>query len=146
MKTLKRNQQILNYCRLLESETKVYDENGNWTGERVPIYSAPQEMYANISPASGVSATQIFGDLDQYDHVVVTDDTNCQMDESSVLFIGKDYEETVVDAYKIVPIGPGLNPLVVPIQYSQPKNNYIVVRVSRSLNSIAYAVRKVPVS
>ena len=49
-------------------------------------------MLANISQATGQSNTEQFGNLENYDKVIVTDDLNCPIDENSVLFIDKEPE------------------------------------------------------
>ena len=103
------------------------DEWGNVveSGEQTVGYSAPVQMYAHISPASGASDVEMFGNLDNYDKVIVTADMTCPIDENSVLYIDTTPTETDGEwsAY-----------------------NYIVRRVARSINSISIAVRKVEVS
>ena len=103
----------------------IIDEYGNETGETVRHYARAVEMYANISPATGQSQVEQFGNLDNYDKVIVTDDMNCPIDEHSVLFIDKQPEYSTD---------------------SLPIYNYIVKRIAKSLNSISIAVRKVDVS
>lgn len=124
VRTLKRNQRGFYYC-LYTGADEIVDEYGNATGEFPPIYAAPVYMKANISPATGVSATEQFGNLDSYDKVIVTDDMECPIDEHSVLFIDKAPEHSLDGA----------------LMY-----DYIVRRVAKSLNSISIAVRKVTVS
>lgn len=104
------------------------DEWGNSveTGESTLTYGSPVEMKANISPASGVSMTEQFGSLDNYDKVIVTGDMNCPIDENSVLYIG------------ITPTYDETNQVWSP-------HNYVVRRVAKSINYIAIAVRKVDV-
>lgn len=124
MKTLKRNKQGFYYCLYTGAE-EITDEYGNATGEYIPVYSEPVYMEANISPATGVSATEQFGGLDSYDKVIVTDDVNCPIDENSVLFIDKAPEHSLDNT----------------LMY-----DYTVRRVAKSLNSVSIAVRKVTVS
>ena len=122
MRTLSRNKQKFWYCLYSGVET-VTDANGNETGKNT-TYSAPKQMCANISPAAGRVQTEQFGNLANYDKVIVTTDMNCPIDENTVLFIDK------------VPEYRGSTPLY----------DYIVRRVSKSINSITIAVRKVNVS
>ena len=123
MKILHRNKQKFYYC-LYESKSPAVDDYGNETGETI-TYGEPVAMYANISPATGVSSTEQFGNLDNYDKVIVTDDLNCPIDEHTVLFIDKEPEYNAD---------------------TDPVFNYIVRRVAKSLNSISIAVSKVEVT
>jgi len=102
------------------------DEWGNTveTGEYNIGYSDPVSMCANISPASGASITEQFGNLDNYDKVIVTTDMDCPIDEDSVLYIG-------------------ITPTQTDGEWS--KHNYVVRRVAKSINGISIAVRKVDV-
>ena len=124
MKALVRNKQKFYYALYVGSEP-ITDEYGNETGEPIVEYSEPVEMWANISPATGISQTEQFGNLDSYDKVIVTDDLNCPIDEHSVLFVEKEPEHNLEDG----------------LMY-----DYIVQRVAKSLNSISIAIRKVDVS
>ena len=124
MKTLTRNKRKMWYC-LYAEQTAQYDEYGNETGEPKITYGNAVPMFANISQATGQSMTEMFGNLENYDKVIVTDEMDCPIDENSVLFIDKEPEYDTA----------GL-----------PVYDYIVRRVAKSLNSISIAVRKVKVS
>lgn len=124
MRTLNRNRTKFWYCLYQDAE-EIYDEYGNATGEYTPVYSEAQEMWANVSPASGYAQTEQFGNLDSYDKVIVTDWKNCPIDENSVLFIDKQPEHDV--------------------STNAPLFDYTVRRVARSLNSVSIAVQKVNV-
>lgn len=120
MKTLKRNQRQFWYCLQNESE-EMTDEYGNPSIG----YDEPVQMKANVSEATGYAQMQQFGIIDDYNKVIVTDDMNCPITESSVLFIDKEPEHD---------------------SSGQPLYDYIVKRISKSLNSISIAVKKVSVS
>ena len=124
MKNLARNKRKFAYC-LYTGHTPLYDANGLETGEYKLTYSAPVECYGNISPATGQSVTEQFGNLENYDKVIALDDVNTPIDEESVLFIDKPYEQ---DAD------------------GNPMFDYIVGRVARSLNQVSIAITKVKVS
>ena len=70
----------------------------------------------NVSASRGVASEEMFGISTNYTKVLVTDDVNCPIDEHSILWIDK--------------------PVTGP-------HDYVVVRVAKSLNSIAYAVLEV---
>lgn len=108
-----------------ENINYVIDENGNHDGEIIPNYAEPILMLANISPATGQANVEQFGNLEDYDKVIVTDDTACPIDEDTVLFVDKE---------------PEFN------DDNEPMFDYIVKRVSKSLNSVSIAISKVKVS
>ena len=119
MRTQKVNRTPFYYALYL-GERMETDEDGNYTGEKSPRYSSPV-LYkkANVSPATGMSNTEQFGNLENYDKVIVTGDMSFPVNENSILWI-----ETVG---------------------TRVPYNYIVKRVSRSKNGISIAVAKVKV-
>ena len=145
MRCLERNKRQFYYCLLLGNSAYVVDENGNRTGERIPYYDREAAMYANVSPATGRSVEEVFGDLADYDHVIITDDMNCPIQEDTVLFLDKEPEHRSVTVSVAIPIVQG-GYIVDTHQtktYSIPLYDYVVKRVSRSLNSVSIAVSKV---
>lgn len=125
MRLLKRNLKSVWY-RLYQSRNPEYDDEGWETGEAEVDYGDPVEMKANVSPATGTAQQEIFGTLDSYDKIVMTDDMSCPIDENTVMFIDRqpEYEE-----------GELIN-----------THDYIVKRVAKSLNHISYGVSKVNVN
>ncbi len=115
MRTLNRNKQSFFYANYIRTED-VADAAGNYTGEQRVVRTDPIAARGNISAARGDATVVQFGTNIDYDSVIVMDETD--MDENSVLWIGA--------------------PLVKP-------HNYIVKRVSRSINGVAIAIRKVDV-
>lgn len=123
MRTLKRNMVSFWYSLYRESEP-ARDENGLLTGEKTSSYSTPETAWANISPAGSAVTVQPFGTDIRYDKTIVMADPKFPVDEHSLLRLDGDPE---YDS------GGNLIP------------DHIVVRVSRSLNSVSYAVRQVKV-
>lgn len=121
MRTLQRNKRDVWYA-LYQGVTELTDSDGNYTGEEDITYSAPVKIRANVSPATGQSNEEMFGNLADYDKVIVTDEVDIPVDENSILWI---------DAVPTTGI----------VGY-----NYIVRRVARSFNYVAIAVRKVDVT
>jgi hypothetical protein len=146
VRTLHRNKKPFWFC-LFEEKIPIVDEYGNDSGEYIVRYGTPTKMSANISPATGYSQTEQFGNLENYDAVIVTDWMNCPIDENSVLFIGKQvaYGEAVTIDYTPRETVLG-DDEAVPVTVDVPLYNYVVMRVAKSLNSISIAVRKVDVS
>lgn len=146
MRCLKRNMRGFWYC-LFEGLEEIYDEYGNATGDYIPLYSEPVYMKANISPATGVSNTEQFGNLENYDKVIVTDDMDCPIDENSVLFIDKEPEYTEGISHTVIESETVLGDDEVITDTTQiPAYDYTVRRVAKSLNVISIAVSKVKVS
>lgn len=123
MKALSRNKQVLYYA-LNEGISPVIDEDGLHTGEFDVLYGDPVKALMNVSPASGRTNLEQFGIQEQYDKVLVTDDMNCPIKEDSVLW---------VDTLPIID-GEGK---------TETPHDYIVIRVSRSLNSVSIAIKRI---
>ena len=139
MKCLERNKTGIYYC-LFAGKTPIVDEYGNETGESIITYGDPVQMYANVSRATGQSNTEQFGNLENYDKVVVTEDLNCPIDENSVLFVDKEPEFTNVLTHTVTAITTNDTTVSVPVY------DYTVRRVAKSLNSVSIAIKKVDVS
>lgn len=123
MRALKKNMVPFWYS-LYEDSFPVTDEDGLLMGENAVRYSAPVQAYANISPSSSGTMVQPFGTDIRYDKVIVVSDPKFPVDEHSLLRL---------DGNPVYDLDGNLIP------------DYIVVRVSKSLNSVSYAVRKVEV-
>ena len=138
MRTMERNKKPFWYC-LYSSSSEITDANGNVTGELDTSYLNAVKTFANVSPATGQAQTEMFGNLDNYDKVIVTDDLNCPIDEHTVLFVDKEPEYPVIT--------PSVSTSTSEVQYdtAHPKYDYIVKRVAKSLNSVSIAIRKVDV-
>ncbi|MGN0558372.1 MAG: hypothetical protein ACI4IS_02860 [Acutalibacteraceae bacterium] len=121
MKCMERNKTEF-YYSLYVSKESIVDEYGNKSGEYRVIYSEPIKARANISPATGISQTEQFGNSSDYDKVIVIDDTSCPIDENSVLFIDKKPDKDS-DGNLLF--------------------DYTIKKVARSLNSVSLAVSKV---
>ena len=124
MRLMKRNLSPVYYC-LYDSEQANVDDDGYETGEKQVVYKRPVKLICSVSPAMGYAQVNMFGSLDSYDKVLITDDMRCPIDENSVLFIDKK---------------PEFNSEGVPLF------DYTVRRVAKSLNTISYAISKVKVS
>ena len=116
MRDLKRNQQTIWYSLLNVSAGE--DEWGNT--EDVKSYGDPISMKISVSGNRGEASEQAFGADLNYDREMSTHDMNCPIDEYTHLWVdGRDTTET---------------------------HNYIVKAVSKTLNCIRYAIKKVDVS
>lgn len=102
----------------------VMDEYGNEVGTK-PVYGTAVSMRANVSAAAGAAQIEQFGNLQSYDKVILTDETDCPIKETTVLFIDKEPEYA---------------------EDGTPLYDYIVKRVAKSKNIISIAVSKVSVS
>lgn len=125
MRNCQRNQTTFWYRLYNPSPAPLVDEYGNETGEYAVGYLNPVECKGNISPAKGEVQLSQFGNLENYDKVIVTADMSCPIDENSVLYVG-------------------IEPVETDGQWSA--FNYTVRRIAKSLNQIAIAIQKVDVS
>lgn len=116
MRDMRRNQQTV-WCSLRNVVTDT-DEWGNTVD--IKDYGKPIEMYMSVSANKGSITAQAFGSDLNYDREMSTHDMNCPIDEYSRLWL---------DGRKT----------------TEP-HNYVVVAVSKSLNCIRYAIRRVDVS
>ena len=116
MRDLRRNKQQI-FVSLLNVSADQ-DEWGNTID--VKSYGEPFAMSISISANKGEASAQAFGTDLNYDREMSTHDMNCPIDEYSHLWLdGRNTEET---------------------------HNYVVKAVSKSLNCIRYAIKKVDVS
>ena len=125
MKLLKRNLKTFWYC-LRTGSSIQYDEYGNETGENAPVYALPVECQGNISQATGYTEIEQFGQSLDYDKVILLADMETPITEDTVLFVDKEpvvTDEVLTNTY-----------------------DYIVRRVSKSLNVVSIAIKKVEVS
>ena len=127
MKTLLRNLRTFWYC-LYDGKVELEDEDGNVTGDYAVQYQDPVALRGNISTARGTVQDEVFGQDISYDRVIVLDDPDCPIDENTVLFVDKE-PEMVTDG-----------------TVTRPLFDYVVRRVARSLNSVAYAIERADVS
>ncbi len=116
MRDLKRNQQTLWYSLLNVSVAE--DEWGNT--DNIKSYGTPIQTRMSISANRGEASAQPFGADLNYDREMSTHDMNCPIDEYTHLWLD------------------GRNPA--------DTHNYEVAAVSRSLNCIRYAIKRVNVS
>ncbi len=116
MRDLRRNRQAIWYA--LRNISTTSDEWGNT--EDVKTYGEPVQTYLSISGNKGEASSQPFGTDLEYDREMSTSDMTCPIDEYSHLWLD------------------GRTP-------DQP-HNYIVKAVSRTLNCIRFAIKKVDVS
>ena len=125
MRTLNRNKTRVFYANY-QGETPIKDEYGNMTGEYEISYTNPADVCANVSAARGEVTTQMFGNVESYDRVIVLDDPQFPIDMTSVLWI-----DTL--------------PEIAEDGSTQTPHDYIVKQVATSLNSVSIAVSKVRV-
>ena len=146
MRTLERNKQPFHYC-LYESSREVVDEYGNRTGEKINIYEEPVTIKGNISEATGQSSTTQFGKLETYDKVIVLEEMDCPIKETTVLFVDKEPEFTLARTHAVTEATALYGEDTIEIEVVEvPVPDYEVVRVAKSLNSVSIAIRKIKMS
>ena len=165
MRDSKKNQVKIWYA--LRNVSTEKDEWGNT--KDVTTYSSPEELKISISANKGEASAQAFGADLQYDREMVTHNMLCPIDEYSRLWID---ERSILNDGKVKTEGNSIvfdmsgisvetegNKLKIrssaftasgadgAISISVFKtHNYEVAAVSKSLNCIRYAIRRVNVS
>ena len=120
MRELEINKQTIYYA-LLSSYADATDASGYKTGEKTKTYGTPTAYRINVSPARGNAERTFFGIYCNYTHTMSTADLDCPIAEDTVLWIG-------ISAA------------------NDAKPNFVVVRKSKSLNDVVYAIREVTIS
>lgn len=165
MRDSKRNQSKIWYA--LRNVISEKDEWGNT--KNVTTYGSPIELKISVSANKGEAAAQAFGADLQYDREMVTHNMACPIDEYSRLWIDEisifAKDKVTSDGNSIVFDISGLktssenstlkiessaldakeNGEIVDVSVFK-RHNYEVVAVSKSLNCIRYAIRRVNVS
>lgn len=123
MRLLERNLKTIAYRNVISSED-ILNEHGYRTGEKKVVYGDPIYVKANVSEEKTSVMTKIdidtFGILDNYDRYIMIADPHIKLDESTIFYI----DTTDVEG----------------------KHDYVVKRVSRSLNQCRIMLTKVTVS
>lgn len=126
MRLCERNLTTIHYA-LYNGMQPIYDADGNDTGRSEVAYENPVEIRASVSAARGYSDTEQFGVNLDYEKTVITTDMTCPIAETSVLWVDREPE--------IANDGSTNTPF-----------DYRVVKVAKSLNYIAYAIKKAEVT
>lgn len=119
MKLLKRNLQTI-YYKLYEGITDIVDDEGYETGEKELTYSSVYSVKANVSEATGSVAHEQFGLVEDYDKVVVLEDVSLPITEETIFSLDFTSENSEDMTF-----------------------NYRVKRISKSLNVLSIALKKV---
>ena len=84
MKLMKRNLTPVHYC-LYSERVPLKDDDGYETGEYKVGYGEAVQLMCSVSPATGYAQAEMFGNLESYDKVLITDDMTCPIDENTIL-------------------------------------------------------------
>lgn len=150
MRSSTKNQTLIWYA--LRNVSLEADEWGNTRD--VTTYSSPQKIKISISANKGEVGAQTFGADLKYDREMVTHDMSCPIDEYTRLWIGEPVAnrdittvwtegDTIYINEKGSVVEADKGGFVIS---GTTAHNYEVAAVSRSLNCIRYAIRRVNVS
>lgn len=114
MRTMERNKQTVWYANCTGKEEILSD--GRRTGQYRVAYSTPVKLRANVSPARGSLSEERFGIHENYDRTIVTDQTDIDIGETSVLWVEAEPDSAW---------------------------DYVAASIARSINSVTIAIRKV---
>lgn len=125
MRSVRRQLRKIWYCLYKEREDgKDPDFDPVYNGEPIAVYYPKQEMWANVSPVTGVVGQHEYGQTRDYSHVITTEWTDCPITESTVLFVDKQPEYD---------------------SFGNPVYDYVVRRVEHSNTQTSIYVRRVEV-
>jgi hypothetical protein len=119
MRLMKRNLRPFAYS-LYEGSAEITDSDGNLTGEYQDVYSDPVIIDGDVSAARGEVSIRQFGESLDYTKVILLDDVDTPISETSRLWVDD------VDTTK--------------------PHDYVVKMVAKSLNFVSIAIKKVDVS
>lgn len=125
MRGMEQNKQSFWYA-LYERSEPILDEYGNEVGLK-PVYGSPIKSSGNISTARGSTEVGQFGAIAVYAKTINPMPIDCPIDESSVLWVDN-VPAVMEDGKTVTPY------------------DYVVTRVSRSINHKAYTIKKVDVT
>ncbi len=106
MRTLRKNTRRVYYAELL-SEVNARDENGHITSEKVRVYSDPKEALVNYSAERGESIVAQFGEMQDYDLVILTSPDVFPVDESTAIWVNADPQK--MHDYRVVRVADSIN-------------------------------------
>lgn len=133
MRSMTRNKRLFYYANY-EGMVPVVDENGYKTGEYATAYTNPILSAGNVSPATGTTATQLFGEVEGYDKIITRSESLLSASELSRLWVDRSPKLTEDGALVLDEEG-----------YPETPHDYVVHKIANSLNGVAYAIRKVTV-
>ena len=122
MHLVRRNLRTVYYC-LLDHREKIYDSDGNWTGEWKNIYADPVPAKMVVGPARGYVHGDFYGRLPSDDRTVVSADITLPIDTSTMMYVDRS-PQTDLEGH---PCG----------------FDYSVRRVAKMLNSVSYILMEV---
>lgn len=106
MRTLRKNARLVHYAALL-SEVNAKDEDGNITSEKVRIYADPQPVWLNYSAERGESIVAQFGEMRNYDLVIITTPEAFPVDESTAVWVNSNPQQ--MHDYRVVRVSDSIN-------------------------------------
>ena len=131
MRCLNRNKRKIWYA-LYKGKIEIADENGNRTGQYSIEYARPVSLMANVSPANGAATTQQFGINTAYSKVIVHENPDLGIDESSILWVDRKPKFDISGNLAKDANDNEITP-----------HDYIVSQIARSANSVSIAIKKV---
>lgn len=124
MRTATKNETAVWYANFV-SETEELDAYGNHTGRYYPTYSTPKKVFVNLAGTRYTATWNLNGFETDYRRDIVTCDKTLDWKENTVLWIGIEPTRVVEGVTVNVP------------------HNFIVEKVSPTLNAVRYTIREV---
>lgn len=100
MRGLMRNKRPIVFKNFVSTGYAV-DSQGRKTGQKEVVYSGPITVYGTVSTPTGSITLEMFGTNEVYDKIVVLDQTDINISETSILWIDVQYADGVPYDYKV---------------------------------------------
>lgn len=118
MRTSQRDKRTIWYA-LYQGVTDIRDDDGNYTGEKLPTYSSPIQARMNVSGGRGQAEVELFGVDNPFTHTATTDDLTTNFTTDTIFWFG---------------VGP-----------STHSYNFRCTGISRTINQVVIALEEVSV-
>lgn len=126
-------------------------EDGLYTGENLPQYSAPTMARMVVGLNSGSAMLEQFGIYDPFSVKITTDDESCPISTSSILWLNLgelaeyDPETTYAEGDTVIKDGK-IEKLNAAEEWEEVPHTHIVRQVAKSFGYISYLAKEVEVT
>lgn len=120
----KRNIKPFYYAKLDEEQqvVEILDDEGRGTGEYAPVRMTPTKTFGNISVPTGFANIEKFGNIVSYDLLIVMDNVNTPINESTVLWVYNDPNKDEPWDFMVRRVAKSINSVT--LQCAQAKVTY----------------------
>ena len=110
MRTVKRNKRPVAYA-FYQGITELFDDDGNYTGEKDVSYTTPVKTLMNVSGGRGQADIALFGLTDTFSRTATTEDLETNFNTETVFWIENNPDTQPFD-YRVVAVSRTINQVV----------------------------------